>query len=507
MATTRVTVCRWTGREATALRAALRLSLRGFAARLGVGARTVSRWEELQQDTVPLPEIQAVLDTALAQASEDAQARFSLILQASADGEPSTPQALEDHPETRQEDADIERPAPPLTPDLSGGPPPLVVTLLTQLARLLQQGGVSVSPQQRDHALQRLVDLAHDWIGNMDRREILQLLGSATSALIAWPLLADLNTDEQQRVARTITSPTRVDDKVISHIESVYWSCRQQDDALGPQAVLNTVTAQEQLVRTLLPECPSGLRPRLLSIYSALSASVGWLYFDLNDLAAAVRYYEQARVIAHEAENAEHAALVLCQLSHTAAWSGHTRLSIDHAVAARTWAQRCDDVRLHALAADRIAISYAMQGQYRNCMEELDSIQEVIPAAATQRESGSLAYFYDDGFFASTRSECLLLLNKPALAVAAAHEALAQHPQSFVRNNAFSALFLTRAFIQSNEIDQAASVMGDAADLVAKNRSSRLLNELHAARTSMQPWQDLKAVKELDELLVAHCLT
>jgi DNA-binding transcriptional regulator YiaG len=36
---------RWTGREAKLLRQALRLSVRDLAARLGVGVRTVNKWE------------------------------------------------------------------------------------------------------------------------------------------------------------------------------------------------------------------------------------------------------------------------------------------------------------------------------------------------------------------------------------------------------------------------------------------------------------------------------
>jgi DNA-binding transcriptional regulator YiaG len=39
------TVDRWPGREAKLLRQALRLSIRDFAMRLGVGARTVNKWE------------------------------------------------------------------------------------------------------------------------------------------------------------------------------------------------------------------------------------------------------------------------------------------------------------------------------------------------------------------------------------------------------------------------------------------------------------------------------
>ncbi len=71
------TVDRWTGREAKLLRQALRLSVRDFAARLGVGVRTVNKWEARQADITPRPHMQEVLDTALARASDEAKARFA----------------------------------------------------------------------------------------------------------------------------------------------------------------------------------------------------------------------------------------------------------------------------------------------------------------------------------------------------------------------------------------------------------------------------------------------
>ncbi|MGA6165849.1 helix-turn-helix domain-containing protein [Amycolatopsis magusensis] len=70
----------WTGREAKVLRAAMRSSVRDFAARLGVGTRTVSKWEARGAGIQPTPEMQAVLDTALAQAAADVQARFCQLL-------------------------------------------------------------------------------------------------------------------------------------------------------------------------------------------------------------------------------------------------------------------------------------------------------------------------------------------------------------------------------------------------------------------------------------------
>ncbi|MGH3646821.1 MAG: helix-turn-helix domain-containing protein [Micromonosporaceae bacterium] len=74
------TVRVWTGREASALRQALRLSVRDFAARLGVGVRTVSNWAAGQSAVTPRPEMQAALDTALARANDGERARMALLL-------------------------------------------------------------------------------------------------------------------------------------------------------------------------------------------------------------------------------------------------------------------------------------------------------------------------------------------------------------------------------------------------------------------------------------------
>jgi len=75
-----VSVQQWTGREASALRAALRMSMRAFAEHLGVALRTVAKWESLGAETQPRPDTQAILDTALARADAAAHARFEAVL-------------------------------------------------------------------------------------------------------------------------------------------------------------------------------------------------------------------------------------------------------------------------------------------------------------------------------------------------------------------------------------------------------------------------------------------
>lgn len=71
---------RWTGREAQLLRLSLRMSVRDFAGHLGVAVRTVSRWSQYGADRSPRPEFQAMLDTALAQASPEERVRFRTSL-------------------------------------------------------------------------------------------------------------------------------------------------------------------------------------------------------------------------------------------------------------------------------------------------------------------------------------------------------------------------------------------------------------------------------------------
>ena len=69
----------WTGRHASALRAALRMTNEMFAGTLGTAVRTVAKWNA-QPDLVPVPELQRALDTELSRAPKDVQARFALLI-------------------------------------------------------------------------------------------------------------------------------------------------------------------------------------------------------------------------------------------------------------------------------------------------------------------------------------------------------------------------------------------------------------------------------------------
>lgn len=65
----------WTGRDATALRKALRLTTEAFATRLGVATRTVANWSA-NPDMVPRTGVQDMLDDLVEQLPQSVRTRF-----------------------------------------------------------------------------------------------------------------------------------------------------------------------------------------------------------------------------------------------------------------------------------------------------------------------------------------------------------------------------------------------------------------------------------------------
>ncbi|MGH3932310.1 MAG: hypothetical protein ACRDTF_20315 [Pseudonocardiaceae bacterium] len=376
-------------------------------------------------------------------------------------------------------------------------PDQVAVALLRSLEALTSS---LVTPQDRARAYHELVQVLRRWAHTMDRRDALRFLYRAALAASA---AATLDWDEHERVASVLSGSNRVDTQTIEHIEAVLWRCLRQDHALGPHSALDTVLAQRQLARSLLPYCPAPLRPRLLSVLSESSRQAGWLSFDLNQFDSAGYYYEDARAWAHEAQNVELGAMVLCQMSHLATWRGMPRTGIDHAVAAGHWAGRTGDQWLRAYTFDVAARAYAADGQRDACLTALDTAHAALPAAG-DNPAGSVCFFYDEALNLSVRGGCHLELHDGQRAADYAQQSLSELDPSAVRNIAFTTVDLSMAYVQCEEIDEAARLLGDAGELAAGNSSARLTEQLRQARTQLQPWQGTNAVRELDDRLASY---
>ena len=370
---------------------------------------------------------------------------------------------------------------------------------LLYLAFLSTPGQV-VPIEWRDQLREQLRTFLREWAHTMQRREHLQLLGWVATAVAA-SQISSLDSDEQERLAKAIAVPSRVDDQVIDHIEAVLQHCKRQDDALGPHAALYTVLAQRELVNSLLDECPAEHRLRLLSLYSSMSSSVGTYFFDLADPASAMHYCDQARAAAQDADNTELAIYALCEMSYFASWQGKAHAGIDFAAAARSLSDKTDDVLLQACVAVGAASAYAVAGRHKDSMAEFDRALTCLHHQPTGDLPRSPVYWFSEGLVASRQSDCLLRLGRPAEAAACAERGLRLFDNSFTHGLAYCTLRLGTARLLSGEVEEAARVIGEGALLAARIRSARLTGEVTAARDRLQPWRDTPAVKTLDEQL------
>jgi tetratricopeptide (TPR) repeat protein len=556
-----ITVQCWTGVETKALRQAMRLSIRAFAAYLGIDARTVNKWEARHTTITLRPHTQELLDTALQQAPEDVQTRFTQTMRSAQQElhENATQRAASAHdlhaepalgvhsfiPLLGNDSSDSlltelarnpdiisgmsysdddndgiaeyseEQPERPESHqgDLAAQSPSLiqfgaaddVVTLFAAHLALFTAAAQSINEGKGYNELltsvRRLVD-------RLNRRGLLQLFGlTATTAFMSsW--LDGLDPGEQERVVAAIVKPERVDAQVIGHIESVLFDAHLSNDKLGPRAALHTVLAQQEILHAMTAACPDELRPRLLSVLGNCLRSAGWISFNAGDLAAARRYYEKARVVAHDAGDLELATMVLANSSHAAESSRMSAMSVDYAVAAQTWAARAHNPCLSAFAADISACAFAAMGDYNTTMRHLDSTQTYLPECSEQ--SPPTFYTYSEGLHVARRGQCLLKLGRTADAVQAIGESLelyiAEPPDSpsYMYRNiniAMAKLELSAAHVQKGDIDEGVTILANVGDFVSQNRAARLVKQVCSIRAALKPWQDTPAVKQLDDQL------
>ena len=377
----------------------------------------------------------------------------------------------------------------------------IAVPVMKQLDVLASSGGdVLVAAREREQAYDELVQILRRWAHSMYRRNALRALGwAATVASAAGPL--DL--DELERIASVLDRPRRIDMQTLADFEAILRHCKRQDDVLGPRGVLETVLIQRNLLHSLLPECPDTLRPRLFSVLSIASGRAGWFSFNLNDATSAEYYYEDARVLAHDAGNIELGAKALDFMSGLATCRGKPRIGIDHAVAAQYWANRSGDLRLRALCADDAALAYAADGQPDACMEALDPAATAIGRIGGQAP-GYIRYIEE--VHLSKRAKCHLELGDAGRAADYARQSLVTLDPSLPRIVALTTVDLVRAYVRSGEADEATRLLGDAAGIAAHNSSTRLVTRVRQTRAELRPWNDTSAVRELDDRLTAYGL-
>ncbi|WP_433655056.1 helix-turn-helix domain-containing protein [Nocardia sp. CA-128927] len=331
----------------------------------------------------------------------------------------------------------------------------------------------------------------------VDRRQLFKV-GAVVGGLAA------IGLEDQERVRWLATGTGQADLTDVENVRTALYAAQQLDDKLGSPAAQGLVISAQQLTDAMLSDCSAELRPHVLALNAELTGFAGCLAWDEGDYGTSARLYNDAREDAHEAEDADLGAYMLCHLSQLAIWQERPRVSLDHAVAARSWVAQTDDQRLRAYVAMRAAEAAAGAKQQQACLAALDEADCAIEGLQPCHPSESRAYFVSAGMIESYRGNCLYLLGDPAAAADASRRSLVLMDPLYTRDRAISLLELERSLVQLDEIEEAASVVGDAADLTRKNRSPRLSKAIQDGHKALSPWSTTRAVQQLDRRLCAR---
>jgi len=260
---------------------------------------------------------------------------------------------------------------------------------------------------------QVIVMWAHRQNPNVSRRALLNKLSAVFTLAATAPLFDGLDPDEREHVARVLQTPSRFDEPALRYCEGMVTNLRRQGDVLGARLTLQSALGHRQLARNLAMAAPANSRSRALSVYAELTQLVGWLCFNAGDYRSAQHYYDDARTIAHDAQNVELVTYVLCTMSHLATLQGRPRVGIDHAVAAQVWAAQSKSPRAAGYAADIAARAFAVDRQTDNCRQALETERAALAACQPDASEPAWWYFFDQSFYWSTKNSMVPVGDRP----------------------------------------------------------------------------------------------
>jgi transcriptional regulator with XRE-family HTH domain len=442
------TVPRWTGREAKALRRALRMSVRGFAEYLGVAARTIANWEQRAESVEPKPWMQETLDTALRLAAPDVQERFHQAVDA-----PATDA-------NRDVAAGLDLPTTPTD-------------------------GIAV-----------LRDL---WRADLDAASPLAMTPAAreawNQASLTW-LLTDrevsrpLPPSGEIRVGQADVRRVRVTTQVFSEL----------DDRFGGGH------ARHALIQFLAGDAGPLLSGRYTddvgrSLFSAVAESTllaAWMSYDAGLHGAAQRYFIQALGLAQAGDDQPLAGSILDAASHQATYLGQLREAANLAGAARLGAGQAATPTLTSHFHAMEARAMARLGDEHGCSQAMSQSVRAFERRQPADDPEWMAYF-DEAELAAELSHCFKDLGQATPAASYATQSLAPSADSSPRSRFFVEMVLATAQLEAGNPDEACDTAATALKLGEDLVSARCVSYLQDFRSGLAPYRDVPAVRDFNE--------
>jgi tetratricopeptide (TPR) repeat protein len=463
----------WTGAETKALRQVMRLSIRAFAAHLGIDARTVNKGEARRGTITLRPNTQALMDTALEWAPEEVKTRFTQTVHSAKQ-------------EQRGNAAQLVAPAHDFHTEAAPGagsldPPPEnngTDSLSTEFvhhplahAAATSAATIASSPAQENHARQ-LTDYPPNWENGVVRRQFLRLLPAG-----GYPFAIRATTE-------ATPSLDSFDVDLVAHFKSMKNLLTDNDNLFGANSVI--LSAQEQIgnLQQLRQGYRGPSRQELLHIQVQFADLCGWLYQDSGDYHAATYWSGRALEWPHMCNDQDAIAFILARRSQLAGYAGDPTEAIDAAEAAlNTVSHKAS--RVSTVAMTYAAHAHALNGNKASC-ERSYAMSQDLAAQLEVDPTSPWDLFFNHSYIEVQRAHSLTTLDKYGAAIELFQKAISCLPRGYRRD---CGVYLAReaaAHMGYGDVEQACVVDLQALAIGAETRSARIIRELKHLDTAMR---------------------
>jgi tetratricopeptide (TPR) repeat protein len=306
------------------------------------------------------------------------------------------------------------------------------------------------------------------------------------------------------RLDYVLQHPGSVDMAAAAHLREQAQSLAKQYDLAASTSLLPAAGEYSGQVTFLRNQAPDGPVLRELQVTEAqLATLMGQLVWDASqrrDHATAVGYYDQAISAANRAGETTAMAYALLRKSYIALYGEQEpQAGLRLAQQVVTLAETAGSHALQGLALLHAGEGYAMLGDRRQCDAVLGAAEAHLQAMqATDPAYGLLSA----DRLGRIQGSCYLTLGDSAKA-GSILDSTARRLQGRHKTKAIVLGNLALAHVRQRDVEQAATVLHRAIDLLEVSRGGGGLNVVSAAVRELRPWRHEPVVQDVHERLLA----
>lgn len=287
-----------------------------------------------------------------------------------------------------------------------------------------------------------------------------------------------------------------VTDEMLGYFRRQLCEHTRFDNMAGPSLILNVVTPQARVVRSLAEHGPT----EVVELAARFSEFIGWLRQDSGDTAEALRVTDVAVDLAERAGNRDLAAYALMRKSNILTFQAEAIRAHVTARRAVELADR-DAPAQKAVCLRQLALAEAHLRHEADVHAVIDEALALTDISINQ--PNELSAYCTTSYLHMERALCQLVQGRPAAAIQACTQALEHWPAGLRRDQTLCLARLAMGHLQLYQIDEACSTAMIALERVQAAPSARALHMLRAMARRLAPLKQARPVREFCDALAA----